>query len=159
MLGERERSTVEIPVEGMTCASCVRRVEKALGKVEGVEEASVNLATEKARVSYPVGLPVEDLLTTVEQAGYRADLPAPPVRADAAGTASVDELAPLRQRLLVSALLTVPVVAMAMVPKLIQKRRGGSWCARMQRGIHGRDAGKRLSKMFGPVSSSSNWRR
>ena len=51
------------------------------------------------------------------------------------------------------------VVAMAMVPKLIQKRRGGSWCARMQRGIHGRDAGKRLSKMFGPVSSSSNWRR
>ncbi len=47
-----ERSMVEIPVEGMTCASCVRRVEKALGKVEGVFESSVNLATEKARVSF-----------------------------------------------------------------------------------------------------------
>ena len=52
VLEERERSTVEIPVTGMTCASCVRRVEKALDKVDGIEEASVNLATEKVRVSY-----------------------------------------------------------------------------------------------------------
>ena len=51
MLGERERATVEIPVEGMTCASCVGRVERAILKVPGVESAAVNLATEKAKVA------------------------------------------------------------------------------------------------------------
>ena len=73
MLGERERATVEIPVEGMTCASCVGRVEKALRKVEGVESATVNLATEKARVSLgsAEGPGFDELREAVEKAGYK----------------------------------------------------------------------------------------
>lgn len=71
LLGERERSTVEIPVTGMTCASCVGRVEKALGKVEGVSETNVNLATEKARVSFdPEVTTPKDMRAAVEKAGY-----------------------------------------------------------------------------------------
>src|SRR3712207_5642353 len=66
-----ERGTVEILVTGMTCASCVRRVEKALDKVEGVSEASVNLATEKARVSFdPKVATPEGMRSAVEKAGY-----------------------------------------------------------------------------------------
>lgn len=80
MLGERERSTVEIPVTGMTCASCVGRVEKALGKVEGVLETNVNLATEKARVSFdPEVTTSEDMRAAVEKAGYGVrDMPPTP---------------------------------------------------------------------------------
>ncbi|MHB9150228.1 MAG: heavy metal translocating P-type ATPase [Thermoleophilia bacterium] len=63
--------TVQIPVEGMTCASCVARVQKGLGKVEGVTEASVNFATEKATVSYdPTVVSVDRLIDTVKDAGY-----------------------------------------------------------------------------------------
>jgi len=69
---------VSLPVEGMTCASCVRRVEKALAKVPGVEEASVNLATEKARVIYdPATATLGQLTAAVEKAGYK--LAAPPI--------------------------------------------------------------------------------
>ena len=69
---------VNFPVTGMTCASCVSRVEKALGKVAGVERAAVNLATERATVSYdPRQTTVADIATAVERAGYGvADLPA-----------------------------------------------------------------------------------
>src|SRR5215216_771052 len=74
--------TAEIifPVTGMTCASCVRRIEKALGKVDGVQEASVNLATEKARVTYDPGqVSTGQLKSAVEKAGYGVrDLPADP---------------------------------------------------------------------------------
>ena len=71
MSGGDGRSTIEFPVEGMTCASCVRRVEKALSRVDGVEGASVNLATEKARVSVdPSAAGGEDLKSAVERAGY-----------------------------------------------------------------------------------------
>ncbi|HET8524513.1 MAG TPA: heavy metal-associated domain-containing protein, partial [Thermomicrobiales bacterium] len=82
-------STAEVmlPIEGMTCASCVRRVEKALGKVPGVEQASVNLATEKAKVAYdPVLTTVADMSAAVEKAGYRVGplpSPVPPVIAPA----------------------------------------------------------------------------
>jgi P-type Cu+ transporter len=62
---------VTFGISGMTCASCVRRIEKALGKVEGVEQASVNLATEKARVVYDPSLTTpEQLQAAIEQAGY-----------------------------------------------------------------------------------------
>lgn len=67
----RASSEISLPVQGMTCASCVRRVEKALAKVEGVSEANVNLATEKASVSYdPTHATVETLRTAIEKAGY-----------------------------------------------------------------------------------------
>src|SRR3954467_1959329 len=62
---------VTFPVTGMTCASCVRRIEKRLGKVEGVDQVSVNLATEKARVVYDPGVVTfSDLTSAVEKAGY-----------------------------------------------------------------------------------------
>jgi len=62
---------VTFPVTGMTCASCVRRIEKRLGKVEGVDAVSVNLATEKARVVYdPSVVSFSDLTSAVEKAGY-----------------------------------------------------------------------------------------
>ncbi|WP_430296796.1 heavy metal translocating P-type ATPase [Sinomonas sp. B1-1] len=64
---------VELDIEGMTCASCVNRIERKLGKIEGVH-ASVNLPLESARVEVPVGVTDEQLLTTVESAGYTARL-------------------------------------------------------------------------------------
>src|SRR5919112_2955152 len=72
---------VNFPVSGMTCASCVNRVEKVIGKVPGVERAAVNLATERATVSYdPRETTVADIAAAVERAGYGvADLPAEPV--------------------------------------------------------------------------------
>src|SRR5919198_508731 len=71
-----EPSEVSFPVTGMTCASCVRRIEKALGKVDGVREASVNLATEKARVVYDPGVvSLGQLTAAVEKAGYGVGAP------------------------------------------------------------------------------------
>src|SRR5215204_4116779 len=79
------QTTVDVtfPVTGMTCASCVNRVEKAIGKVPGVERAAVNLATERATVSYdPRQTTVADIATAVERAGYGVvDLPAEPILA------------------------------------------------------------------------------
>ena len=109
---------VELTLTGMTCASCANRIERKLNKLDGVS-ASVNYATEKARVTYADGVTTDDLIATVEQAGYGAALPAPPVAEGAAGEVARPEdaaLAALRTRLVVSALLTVPVVVLAMVP-------------------------------------------
>ena len=69
--GQDGAQEITFPVTGMTCASCVRRIEKALGKVKGVIEAGVNLATEKARVVYdPERVALDDLRRAVEKAGY-----------------------------------------------------------------------------------------
>ncbi|MEE4488883.1 heavy metal translocating P-type ATPase, partial [Streptomyces sp. BE230] len=111
---------VELAIGGMTCASCAARIEKKLNRMDGVE-ATVNYATEKAKVSYRgEDVSVQDLIATVEKTGYTAQEPAPPVRGgDApAGTAEADELRPLRQRLITAVLLAVPVIAMSMVPAL-----------------------------------------
>ncbi|WTP76680.1 heavy metal translocating P-type ATPase [Streptomyces sp. NBC_00184] len=105
---------------GMTCASCAARIEKKLNRMDGVE-ATVNYATEKARVSYRgEDVSVKDLIATVEKTGYTAHEPAPPVRGSDApsGTAQADELRPLRQRLITAVLLAVPVIAMSMIPAL-----------------------------------------
>src|SRR5436309_12689959 len=76
---EAKNREATLPIEGMTCASCVRRVERALGKVAGVSEASVNLATEKARVVYDAGLADPDQLrAAVEKGGYKVGAPAAP---------------------------------------------------------------------------------
>ncbi|MDN4163345.1 heavy metal translocating P-type ATPase [Nocardioides abyssi] len=110
---------VELAITGMTCASCANRIERKLNKLDGVE-ASVNYATEKARVRYAESVTPEDLLATVEAAGYSATLPtSEPAGAGSGEMGSRDaELDALRDRLVVSALLTVPVIAMAMVPAL-----------------------------------------
>ena len=67
-------SDIELEISGMTCASCANRIERKLNKLEGVV-ATVNYATEKAKVTFPDTLAPEDLVTTVEQAGYGASLP------------------------------------------------------------------------------------
>src|SRR5690554_8183068 len=110
------KADVELDIGGMTCASCANRVERKLNKLPGVE-ASVNYATEKARVRAPEGVTAEELIATVESAGYTAVLPAPPVEHTAEVPVS-DGLGELRQRLLVSAVLTVPVVLLSMIPAL-----------------------------------------
>ncbi|NEK56914.1 copper-translocating P-type ATPase [Geodermatophilus sabuli] len=97
----------------MTCASCASRIEKKLNRLDGVT-ATVNYATEKARVSYGGDVTAADLIATVEKTGYTARLPEPP----AAAAPEEPGGDGLRTRLLVSTLLTVPVVAMAMVPAL-----------------------------------------
>ena len=112
-------STVDLDITGMTCASCANRIERKLNKLDGVT-ATVNYSTEKARVEYPETISPADLLTTVEQAGYAASLPPAPDAPSATGdsTTAPDPSRPLRDRLLISTALTVPVVAMAMVPAL-----------------------------------------
>ncbi|GAB3051103.1 heavy metal translocating P-type ATPase [Intrasporangium mesophilum] len=126
---------VELEITGMTCASCANRIERKLNRLEGVT-ATVNYATEKAKVQFPGTLSLDDLVSTVEAAGYGATVP-PPVtsqredaersvtggRADGHGSeepgqAAYEHVRSLRQRLVVSTLLTVPVIAMAMVPAL-----------------------------------------
>ncbi|MFD8819793.1 cation transporter, partial [Streptomyces sp. NPDC059627] len=115
-------SEVELLIGGMTCASCAARVEKKLNRMDGVS-ATVNYATEKAKVTYPQGVQVADLIATVVKTGYTAEEPAPPEPQpvpdqEAAGAGRDPELAGLRHRLLVSALLAAPVVLLAMVPAL-----------------------------------------
>ena len=122
--GGAERA-VELTIGGMTCASCAARVEKKLSRLDGVT-ATVNFATGTARVSFPAALPATELVSAVEQAGYTAALPAlpggEPGQGEPAGgageQAGAGEMAGLRQRLLVSLALAIPVVALAMIPAL-----------------------------------------
>ncbi|MGW0172811.1 heavy metal translocating P-type ATPase [Rhodococcus sp. NPDC003322] len=110
---------VELLIGGMTCASCANRIERKLNKLDGVT-ATVNYATEKARVDFTGDITPDDLVAAVESAGYTAALPAPPSTADDtdAATAEDDPTAGLRRRLLISLALSVPVIAMAMIPAL-----------------------------------------
>jgi len=109
--------TTDLTVGGMTCAACVNRVEKKLAKLDGVT-ATVNLATGRARVSHPAHVLPEELVATVEKAGYMAALPAPPERpegGDEDEPESVDTRRE-RERLTLTALLAVPVLVLSMVP-------------------------------------------
>ncbi|MGC5627210.1 heavy metal translocating P-type ATPase [Georgenia sp. Z1344] len=115
-------NSVELQIGGMTCASCANRIEKKLNKLDGIT-ASVNYATEKASVTGPEGLDPQTLIAEVEKTGYTAALPTPTKRAgDAPGSeaesAEDAELRSLRERLIGSAVLAVPVIAMAMIPAL-----------------------------------------
>jgi P-type Cu+ transporter len=113
MTAAPEIAAVELSIDGMTCTSCAHRIEKKLNKLDGVT-ATVNFATEKAHVEYGDGVTPDQLVATVGEAGYQARLPEVPVET----AAEQDPIASLRQRLLISAVLTVPVIAMAMVPTL-----------------------------------------
>ena len=99
----------------MTCASCANRIEKKLNRLDGVS-ASVNYATEKAVVTAPRGYDPATLIAEVEKTGYTAALPQPP--ASAAEEPEDRELTSLRQRLIGAVVLSVPVIAMAMIPAL-----------------------------------------
>lgn len=127
----RDDTRITLEIGGMTCASCANRVEKRLNKLDGVA-ASVNYATEKASIEAPAGYDPLLLVTAVEEAGYTAKLPAPKptaatpaaaahTAASADGTdaeAADPELVSLRQRLIGSIVLAVPVIVLAMVPAL-----------------------------------------
>jgi Cu+-exporting ATPase len=106
--------TIELAIGGMTCASCAARVEKKLNRMDGVT-ASVNYATEKARVTYTDLVTPDALVATVEATGYTAELPSPTAPE---APADADPAAELRHRLLVSLALAVPVVLLSMVPAL-----------------------------------------
>jgi Cu+-exporting ATPase len=109
-----ELAGVELSITGMTCASCAMRIEKKLNKLDGVT-ATVNYATEKAKVFYAEGVAPQQLIDQVEAAGYSAALPKPK-------TTEPQEIEDpdrsLRHRLIGSAVLSVPVIALAMVPAL-----------------------------------------
>jgi Cu+-exporting ATPase len=107
---------VELQIAGMTCASCAARIEKKLNKLDGVT-ATVNFATEKARVDYTADVLPAHLIAAVEEAGYSAELPTPK-RPDIGAPVTDDPTASLRQRLLVCLVLAIPVIAMAMIPVL-----------------------------------------
>ncbi|MDV3221936.1 heavy metal translocating P-type ATPase [Intrasporangium sp.] len=117
--------SIELEITGMTCASCANRIERKLNKMDGVT-ATVNYATEKAKVTFPGTVSADELVKTVEAAGYGAAVPAPPAPAGGAdgqvgagaGSASYDRVRSLRDRLIVSAVLSVPIIAMAMIPAL-----------------------------------------
>ncbi|MFF3721587.1 heavy metal translocating P-type ATPase [Streptomyces erythrochromogenes] len=139
--GTVARVTTDLVVRGMTCAACVNRVEKRLSRIDGVT-ASVNLATGRARVHHPVDVTAEALLAAVEKAGYEPELVPPPVpraapRATTGPAASVgpadaadadtpedpagptrEEARKDRERLLITALLCLPVLVLSMVPAL-----------------------------------------
>ncbi|WP_454791361.1 heavy metal translocating P-type ATPase [Mycolicibacterium lutetiense] len=105
---------VVLDIGGMTCASCAGRIERKLNHLDGVT-ATVNFATEKATVDVAGEVTPEQLIEVVETAGYTAQLPA-----TESGASHVDDdpTTALRTRLIVSAVLTIPVVAMAMIPAL-----------------------------------------
>ena len=104
---------IELDIGGMTCASCANRIERKLNKLDGVT-ATVNYATEKASVAAPAGYDPAVLVAEVEKAGYTATVPQPSTHAQDADR----ELSALRHRLIGSVVLTVPVIAMSMVPAL-----------------------------------------
>ena len=103
---------VELEIGGMTCASCAMRIEKKLNRLDGVS-ATVNYATEKARVRAPSGLGPDALILEIEKTGYTATLPAS--MPETAAEAADPELATLRGRLVGSIVLSVPVIILAMV--------------------------------------------
>jgi P-type Cu+ transporter len=114
-------SVVELVIGGMTCASCAARIEKKLNKLEGVT-ATVNYSTEKAKVTYSGSLTPADFISTIEATGYTATLPAPKVESASADEGEDeekdDEVSRLRQRLVISAILSLPVLLLSMIPPL-----------------------------------------
>lgn len=107
----------ELAISGMTCGSCAARIERKLNKLDGVH-ATVNYTTEKATVDYPESLPPAELVSVVQRTGYEASLPRPadPERTATANDTQRDETDQLRDRVLISAVLTIPVIILAMVP-------------------------------------------
>ncbi|WP_374314513.1 heavy metal translocating P-type ATPase [Microbacterium sp.] len=115
----RPGARIELEIGGMTCASCANRIEKRLNRIDGVE-ASVNYATEKATITAPTEVDASTLIAEIEKTGYTAALPQPPAPArDAHDRDGRDsELTGLRQRLIGSVVLSVPVILLAMIPAL-----------------------------------------
>src|SRR5687768_6341072 len=109
---------IEMPITGMTCASCANRIERKLNKLDGVT-ARVNYATETASVDFDgaAASPAE-LVEAVEAAGYQAELPATETPSERADEGEQDPTASLRRRLIVSAVLSLSVLLISMIPAL-----------------------------------------
>jgi len=108
---------IDLLIEGMTCAACVGRVEKAVNKLHGVVAVAVNLATEKATVEYlPDAVSTNDILSAIKEAGYQAHAPEQSV--DQERDLREREQRELRQRLSIAAIFAVPVATIAMAPML-----------------------------------------
>ena len=118
-------STVRLDIAGMTCTSCAARVEKKLNRLDGVE-ATVNYATEHASVTAAPGVTVDELVATVESAGYSAR-PAHHGHEHDHGPDDEASIATLRRRVLIATALAVPVVALSMIDPL--RFRGWQWVA------------------------------
>ncbi len=123
-----DAKSVVLVIGGMTCSSCAARIEKKLNRLEGVS-ATVNYATEKAKVTYAGAVTTEDLVTTIEATGYTAALPAPETGSATGSTAGQagdrnegregredDAVSSLRQRLMICAALSLPVLELSMIP-------------------------------------------
>src|SRR4051812_6229781 len=111
------KDRLELPIEGMTCASCAGRLEKSLNRLQGVE-ATVNFATERASVEFdPAQVEPDQLLGAVESVGYSAALPAP-AGEKGAQEPEADPTEDLRRRLVFAAALSLPVLLMAMIESL-----------------------------------------
>jgi len=115
LLDQPGSRVIELDIEGMTCASCVGRVERKLGKLDGVQ-ASVNLPLESARVTVPAEITDEQIAATVKAAGYKATVRTPQAPAAAAEDPAIGTAAKLRSRLVAAAAFTVPVFVLSMVP-------------------------------------------
>jgi P-type Cu+ transporter len=116
----KSMQSLTLPIEGMTCASCVLRVEKALKKVDGVAEAAVNLASEKARIEFdPSRVTLAQLQQTVADSGYSLVVPDRTTSAsnevEGESTAKQEAYRQLKNELILSAVLTLPVVALSML--------------------------------------------
>jgi heavy metal translocating P-type ATPase len=107
------RQELDLAIEGMTCASCVAHVERALAKVDGVSSVSVNLATERAHLILSHDVPVANLVQKVEQAGYQAH-PAKPADQGESAARREQERVELKKKFLFSLIATLPVFAMEM---------------------------------------------
>jgi Cu+-exporting ATPase len=120
-LADVTTQSIELTIGGMTCSSCAMRIERKLNRMDGVT-ATVNYATEKAKVTFVETVAPADLVATVEATGYTAQLPAPPVTGASDEGAPTgpehDEASALKQRLLICTALTIPVLLMSMVPML-----------------------------------------
>ena len=115
-VGEVSVHEVELDIEGMTCTSCAARIEKRLNRLDGVT-ASVNYVTEKAKVSLPSTVSTDELVAAVAAAGYTARIPQT-AAPDGTADSHDDPSRALRQRLSISVLLALPVVALSMIPSL-----------------------------------------
>lgn len=114
-MADRNTSTVILGIEGMTCSSCVARVEKSLTELPGVH-AAVNLATHSAKVEYPHDVSPEDLVHQVSKIGYTASLPQPSHHHNNEDAAPTKARITLLERLVIAIVLSVPVIVLAMVP-------------------------------------------
>ncbi|WP_309571982.1 heavy metal translocating P-type ATPase [Deinococcus sp.] len=116
---EARTAHTELSVTGMTCAACVGRVERALRKVDGVVDATVNLATERASVDALSSVSVTRLKTAIRDAGYDVlDTGAGAARADAEREAREQEVQDMRRAVMFSAAFAVPLLILAMLPML-----------------------------------------